>query len=47
MHDIDKLPMSEIASNLSIYRFTGYSRLRKARTELAAALAALLGASEP
>ncbi len=47
MHDIDKLPMNEIASNLSIYRFTGYSRLRKARKELAAALAALLGASEP
>jgi len=47
MHDIDRLPMSEIATNLSIYRFTGYSRLRKARKELTAALASLLGASEP
>jgi RNA polymerase sigma-70 factor, ECF subfamily len=47
MHDIDKVPMTEIATNLSIYRFTGYSRLRKARTEFAAAVASLLGASEP
>ena len=47
MHDIDKLPMTEIASNLSIYRFTGYSRLRKARKEFAAAVTFLLGASEP
>lgn len=48
MHDIDKLPMGEIASNLSIYRFTGYSRLRKARKEFAAAVTSLLrGASEP
>lgn len=41
MHDIDELPMAEIASNLSILRFTGYSRLRRARKELAAALASL------
>jgi RNA polymerase sigma-70 factor, ECF subfamily len=47
MHDIDKLPMGEIATSLSIYRFTGYSRLRKARKEFAAAMASLLGASEP
>jgi RNA polymerase sigma-70 factor (ECF subfamily) len=47
MHDIDKVPMTEIAENLSIYRFTGYSRLRKARKEFAASVAALLGASEP
>lgn len=47
MHDIDKLPMAEIASNLSIYRFTGYSRLRKARSEFATAVSAILGASEP
>jgi RNA polymerase sigma-70 factor (ECF subfamily) len=47
MHDIDKLPMSEIADNLSIYRFTGYSRLRKARQEFAAAVVSLRGASEP
>jgi hypothetical protein len=43
MHDIDKVPMTEIATNLSIYRFTGYSRLRKARREFAAAVAHLLG----
>ena len=47
MHDIDKLPMGEIASVLSIYRFTGYSRLHKARKEFAAAVSSLLGASEP
>jgi RNA polymerase sigma-70 factor, ECF subfamily len=46
MHDIDKLPMTEIASNLSIYCFTGYSRLRKARKEFAAAVTSILGASE-
>lgn len=46
MHDIDKLPMTEIATNLSIYRFTGYSRLRKARKEFAAAVTAILGGSE-
>jgi RNA polymerase sigma-70 factor (ECF subfamily) len=44
MHDIDKLSMNEIASNLSIYRFTGYSRLRKARKEFAEALTVLLRA---
>ncbi|MBN1611884.1 MAG: sigma-70 family RNA polymerase sigma factor [Polyangiaceae bacterium] len=46
MHDIDRLPMREIASALSIYRFTGYSRLRKAREEFAAAVVSLRGASE-
>lgn len=46
MHDIDKLSMTEIASTLSIYRFTGYSRLRKARKEFADALISLLGAKE-
>ena len=47
MHDIDKLPMGEIAANLSIYQFTGYSRLRKARKEFAAAVTSILGASTP
>jgi RNA polymerase sigma-70 factor, ECF subfamily len=46
MHDIDELPMAEIAANLSILRFTGYSRLRRARKELAAALASLRGESK-
>jgi DNA-directed RNA polymerase specialized sigma24 family protein len=41
MHDIDGLEMSEIATALSIYRFTGYSRLHKARKEFAAAVLAL------
>jgi len=44
MHDIDMLPMAEIAANLSIYQFTGYSRLRKARKEFAAAVTHILGA---
>lgn len=47
MHDIDKLKMNEIAESLSIYRFTGYSRLRKARKEFARAVSALIGATEP
>lgn len=48
MHDIDELPMNEIASSLSINRFTGYSRLRKARAEFAAAVKSILhGASAP
>ena len=47
MHDIDRLPMSEIATALSVYRFTGYSRLRKARQEFAAAVVSLRGAGEP
>ena len=45
MHDIDRLPMSEIADTLSIYLFTGYSRLRKARKEFAAAVISLRGGS--
>jgi RNA polymerase sigma-70 factor, ECF subfamily len=47
MHDIDNLHMGEIATSLSIYRFTGYSRLRKARREFAAAVSSLVGESEP
>jgi RNA polymerase sigma-70 factor (ECF subfamily) len=46
MHDIDELPMGEIASHLSMCRFTGYSRLRKARKEFAAAWSSLDKASE-
>jgi hypothetical protein len=33
--------MAEIAVTLSMHRFTGYSRLRKARKEFAAAVASL------
>lgn len=41
MHDIEEIPMAEIASALSILRFTGYSRLRRARKVLAAAVASV------
>ena len=34
MHDLDDASMRDIASALSIPRFTAYSRLRKARREL-------------
>lgn len=46
MHDIDKLSMAEITSNLSIFLFTGYSRLRKARKEFAEAMTSLLRGGE-
>jgi RNA polymerase sigma-70 factor (ECF subfamily) len=38
LHDIDEVPMVEIARALSIPLHTGYSRLRKARRELADAV---------
>lgn len=38
MHDLDEVPMAEVATALSIPLFTAYSRLRKARTELEAAV---------
>jgi RNA polymerase sigma-70 factor, ECF subfamily len=41
MHDLDEVPMREVARTLSIPMFTGYSRLRKARKELEAAVLAL------
>jgi RNA polymerase sigma-70 factor (ECF subfamily) len=41
MHDIDEIPMREIVKTLSVPLFTGYSRLRKARLEFAAAVKAL------
>jgi len=42
MHDIDDVPVSEVASVLEIPRFTVYSRLRKARRELEAAIRRML-----
>jgi RNA polymerase sigma-70 factor (ECF subfamily) len=42
LHDVDEVPMREIAEQLQIPLFTGYSRLRKARRELDAALQASL-----
>ncbi len=47
MHDIDDLPMQEIAASLSIPLFTAYSRLRKARKELAIAARRLMKADAP
>lgn len=41
MHDVDELPMREIAAELGLPLFTAYSRLRKARKELDGALARL------
>ena len=38
MHDVDETPMRDIATELGIPLFTAYSRLRKARKELDAAL---------
>ena len=38
MHDLDEVPMAQIAASLSMPLFTAYSRLRKARKELEAAL---------
>ncbi|HEY3253926.1 MAG TPA: sigma-70 family RNA polymerase sigma factor, partial [Polyangiaceae bacterium] len=37
MHELDQLPVDEIAQTLAIPLFTAYSRLRKARRELAIA----------
>ena len=41
MHDVDEMPMREIAAELELPLFTAYSRLRKARKELDAALVRL------
>jgi len=41
MHEVDETPMRDIAHHLSIPLFTAYSRLRKARKELEAALGRL------
>ena len=38
MHDLEDVPMAHIAATLSIPLFTAYSRLRKARIELEAAI---------
>ena len=38
MRDIDDIPVDEVASVLAIPLFTAYSRLRKARRELEAAV---------
>ena len=38
MHDLDEIPIVEIARSLAITRFGAYARLRKGRRELAAAV---------
>jgi RNA polymerase sigma-70 factor (ECF subfamily) len=42
MHDLDEIPVGEVASVLAIPLFTAYSRLRKARRELEAAVRRML-----
>ena len=42
MHDLDEIPIADIARHLSITRFGAYARLRKGRRELAAAVRRLL-----
>ncbi len=41
MHEIDEIPMGDVAQSLSIPLFTGYSRLRRARVEFETAVRAL------
>ncbi len=41
MHDLDEVPVQEIATTLSIPLFTAYSRLRKARRELETAVTSI------
>ena len=43
MHDIDEVPVSEVARAFSIPLFTAYSRLRKARRELEDAVRRIRG----
>jgi RNA polymerase sigma-70 factor (ECF subfamily) len=45
MHDIDDVPVAQVAAALEIPLFTTYSRLRKARRELEAAVRRILGES--
>jgi RNA polymerase sigma-70 factor, ECF subfamily len=47
MHDLDQVPVQEIAAELSIPLFTAYSRLRKARVELQIAITRLQRRSVP
>lgn len=42
MHDLDEVPIAEVAERLSMTRFGAYARLRKGRRELASALRRLL-----
>jgi RNA polymerase sigma-70 factor (ECF subfamily) len=42
MHDLDGVPIADVAQRMSISRFGVYARLRKARKELASAVRRLL-----
>jgi len=46
MHELDHVPVTEVAATLSIPLFTVYSRLRKAREELKVATQRILNAPE-
>lgn len=46
MHELDRVPVTEVAATLSIPLFTVYSRLRKARAELKQETQRILNASE-
>jgi len=46
MHELDRVPVTEVAATLSIPLFTVYSRLRKAREELKLATQHILSAPE-
>lgn len=41
MHDLDEVPVQDVAATLSIPLFTAYSRLRKARRELESAVTSI------
>jgi RNA polymerase sigma-70 factor (ECF subfamily) len=47
MHEIDEVPIAEVAAALSIPKFTAYSRLRKARRELETAVRRILKEGDP
>ena len=46
MHELDRVPVTEVAATLSIPLFTVYSRLRKAREELKLETRRILNAGE-
>jgi len=47
MHELDGVPIIEVARRLSISQFGTYARLRKGRTELRSAIRRLLQAGRP
>jgi len=47
MHELDGVPMIEVAKSLSISRFGAYARWRKGRKELESALRRLVRARHP